>query len=81
MKTICEKCGSKIDVDIPTDETLLNRISALEGKIQPNKEEELATHLKSCPNCQEAVREIVSKKWDLEDDEREEEDEDEEEEL
>lgn len=79
MKTTCKECGSKIDVEVPTDETLLNRITALENKTQPQNED-LATHLNSCPNCDKVIRDkvkdTVKKTFDVE--ELEDEDDDEE---
>lgn len=79
MKTTCKECGSKIDVDVPTDTDILNRISALERANQP-KPEDLSVHLSSCPNCQKAIQDAVSKKWDLDEEEREEKEEDDDEE-
>lgn len=77
MKTTCKECGSKIDVDVPTDTDILNRISALERANQP-KPEDLSVHLSSCPNCQKAISDIVKKKFDVEENEEDKTDDDEE---
>jgi len=73
----CRECGSK-NIDNASDAEILNRLTAIESKIGNQPTEQIAEHLKTCPNCQSVIGEIVNKKFDVE--EREEDDEDDEEE-
>lgn len=54
------------------NERIAKTLEKLAGSNSSEHTQELADHLKSCPNCQNAIQEIVNKKWDLEDDERDE---------
>lgn len=42
-------------------------ITALERLTGSNNMQEISEHLKNCPNCQNAISEIVKKKFDVED--------------
>jgi len=56
----------------------LEAIQQLPGSQKPV--EELAKHLEECPNCQDAIRKAITKKYDLSDQKIEEEEPEEEEE-